>query len=515
MKKKLTLVLSLASVACLCLGLTACGKKTAVEKYEEQGNKISVIYDSNGGSFLNRPGVNLMDMFNPSNYETDENGNVNIYLLEPTDPRRPTGGSDKMTLTFADHFFAGWYAKRELQKDEKQNVLSEDGKIIKEVEGVYYYADSLEEGKTKKEAIPAYNYSERWDFEKPLVYDADSNEKKTLTLYAGWVPYYQFDYYYQEKGVWTKYGTSSFDYKTVNANEAKADKDTIWTPDWKDGAMNYTYSYQDGNEYSFPKIADTTFTKAYLDEACTQPIEGSLEHPGTLDVATAKAINRVQNVYVVVEQGERYKIENTEQFINNANPKGIYEFYTDKLEFTDTLKWPAKFTNSEFSGKFIPKKDTLTFSNVSVQFSATNGTMGGMFGKISKDAVMQNVVFDGVTMDYVKVNCRSADGMFGLLAGEIAEGAKLSVTVQNASFHLREVRIGGAALHLVANGDLTGVTADAKAIKLVVHGDNYGALKYYKYTFDPANVQIDEKGNVLLTHDKTSYDADNAEYEIQ
>ena len=515
MKKKLTLVLSLASVACLCLGLTACRKKTAVEKYEEQGYKISITYDANGGSFF-RTGVNLMDMINPSDYEADENGNVSIYLLEPTSPNRPTGGSDKMTLTLANHFFAGWYEKRELQKDENNNVLSEDGKIIKEVDGVYYYADSLGEGKTKEEALPAYNYSECWDFSEPLVYNVNSDETVKKTLYAGWVPYYQFDYYYQKDGAWTKYSTSSFDYKTINADESKADKDTIWLPEWKDGAMNHKYSYQDGNEYEFPKIADTTFAKAYLDEACTQEIVGQLEHPGTLDVATAKAVNRVQNVYVVVEQGERYKIETTEQFVNNANPKGIYEFYTDKLEFTEDLEWPAKFTINEFSGQFIPKKDTITFSNVSVQFSSTNGMMGGLFGKIAKTAKMENVVFDGVDMDYVKVTCRSADGTFGLLAGEIAEGATLSVTLQNAVFRLREVRVNDAALHVLANGVTTGVTADMKAITVVLYGDNYmGALKNYKYTFDPLTSKVEENGTILLTHDKSSYDADNAEYEIQ
>ena len=514
MKKKLTLVLSLASVACLCLGLGACRKKTDVEKYQDQGYTISVTYDANGGSFF-RPGVNLMDMFNPSDYEADEEGNVNIYLLEPTDPDRPTGSSDRMVLTLDNHFLAGWYQKRELQTDADGNVLSEDGKIIKEVDGVYYYADSLEEGKTKQDARPAYKYSERWDFEKPLVYDADSNEEVTMTLYAGWVPYYQFDYYYQEKGVWTKYSTSSFDYKTTNENEKKADKDTIWLPDWKEGAMNYSYSYQDGSSYEFPKISDTTFAKAYLDEACTQEIDGQLEHQGTLDVATAQAVNRIQNVYVVVEQGERYKIETTKQFVDNANVKGIYEFYTDKLEFTDELQWPAKFTINEFSGQFIPKKDTITFSNVSVLFSSTNGTLGGLFGKISKDAVMQNVVFDGVTMDYVKVTCRSADGTFGLFAGEIEEGAKLSVTLQNAIFHLKEVRVYDAALHVLANGDLTGLTADMKAIKLIGHGDNMGVLDNYMYTFDPLTSKVDENGKIILTHEKTSYYADNAEYEIQ
>ena len=515
MKKKWTLALSIASVACMCLGLTACREKTVVEKYEEQGYKISVTYDANGGSFF-RTGVNLMDMINPSDYESDADGNVEIYLLEPTDPARPTGGSDKMTLTLANHFFAGWYGKRDLQKDQDGNLLSEDGKIIKEVEGVYYYADSLEEGKAKEEALPAYTYSEYWDFNKPLVYNVNSDETVKMTLYAGWVPYYQFDYYYQKDGVWTQYSTSSFDYKTVNADENKADKDTIWTPDWKDGAMNHEYPYDDGSKYQFPKIAETTFVNAYLDEACTQPIEGEFEHPGTLNIATAQAINRVQNVYVVVEQGERYKIENTEQFVNNANPKGIYEFYTETLEFTEELKWPTVFTTNEFSGKFIAKKGSVTFSNVSVAFSSTNSLIGGMFGKITKGATMENVYVKGVTMDYKKVTCRSAEGMFGLFAGEIEEGAKISVTLENAAFRLGDVRIYDAALHVLANGDLTGLTANAADVAVVLYGNKLAEqLTYYTYSFDPTTSKVDENGKILLTHDKTSYNADDAEYKIQ
>lgn len=511
MKKKLTLVLSLASAVCLCLGLSACREKTAVEEYQSQGSRISVTYDANGGLFLNRPGVNLMDMFNPDIYQADGNGNVNIYLLEPTSPQRPTGGSDNVTLTFANHFFAGWYQTRELKKDDDGNILSEDGKPIVEKDGVYYYADSLDSTDGGTEAIPAYNYSDYWDFENDAIaYPADSKEKVEMTLYAGWVPYYEFNYYYQENGVWTMYSTSSFDYKTVNADASKADKDTIWLPDWKDGAMNY--SIHDG--YTFPKISGTTFSKAYLDAECTQEIEGSFEHAGSLDVEHALPVNRVQNIYVVVEEGERYKIETAQQFADNANPDGIYEIYND-LDFMN-VTWPAKFSSGEFTGSITAVNGSVTFSNISMEFSANSATYGGLFGRITEEAKIENVVFDGVTVNFLKVNCRSAEGTFGLFAGEIESGASLSVTLRNATFRLGEVRVNDAALHILANGDLTGVTADATAVKLTVYGDNYmGALQNYKYAFDPTNVEVDENGNILLTHDKTSYDADDAEYNIQ
>jgi hypothetical protein len=122
MKKKLTLTALLCGLALACVG-AGCDELSKFEEKEKEGYKISVSYDANGGSFLNRPGVTVVDMFNPSKYEKDGNGTVHIKLLEPTDPSRPTSG-DGITLTLQNHFFAGWYKNRE--------VKTVDGKPVDE-----------------------------------------------------------------------------------------------------------------------------------------------------------------------------------------------------------------------------------------------------------------------------------------------------------------------------------------------------------------------------------------------
>ena len=68
MKKKFKFILALGCLSFACAGLAACGAKTKVEENQAKGYKISVTYDANGGSFLNRQGVTIMDMFNPSDY---------------------------------------------------------------------------------------------------------------------------------------------------------------------------------------------------------------------------------------------------------------------------------------------------------------------------------------------------------------------------------------------------------------------------------------------------------------
>ena len=185
MKKKLKLTLLLGGIALACVG-AGCNGLTPVEENKEAGYAISVTYDANGGSFLNRPGITVMDMFNPSNYDKDANGVAHIKLTEPTDKSRPTSGSDSITLTLQNHFFAGWYQNREVKTVDGKPV-DEAGKELKELEdGTYVYADTADDEKPTT-ATPAYNYSGYWDFANDTI--DYSGEAIEMTLYAGWVPY--------------------------------------------------------------------------------------------------------------------------------------------------------------------------------------------------------------------------------------------------------------------------------------------------------------------------------------
>ena len=134
-----------------------------------------VTYDSNGGSFLSRQGVTIMDLFKPADYEKDANGEVHIKLLEPTDLSRPAG-TGNVTLTKQEHFFAGWYQERTLLKNEAGAVVDTAGVALEKTADGYVYPGTTEA------AFPAYTYAKYWDFEKDLLYSTtDTAEVIALT----------------------------------------------------------------------------------------------------------------------------------------------------------------------------------------------------------------------------------------------------------------------------------------------------------------------------------------------
>lgn len=489
MKKRFKLILGLFALATASLVLAGCTSKTALDEYRKKGYTVSVTYDSNGGIYLGRSGVTLMDLFRPTDYTADGNGEVHIKLTEPTDPDRPTGSSDPITLTKSGYFFAGWYQTREIKTNESGKAVDEQGVELQERNGAYYY-----DGDEESLATPAYSYSDYWDFENDTVdYTVGSGEIFSMTLYAGWVPYYEFEYYYRENGAWKLYGSTAFDYKTVNADAGKADKDTIWLPDWKDGAMGYSHKYADGSVYNFPQIADTTFSAAYTDEECTQKIDVSYRHPGTLDVEHAQAVNRVQKIYVALDEGERYRIETAQQFVEHVNPKGIYEILSD-LDF-DGLSWPAAYTANPFKGQIYGAEGrSFAFKNISATYNNTT-LYGGLFGYVAEGAVIRNISFENATLDIASAIVRSQGAQFGLFAGEIAEGAAVSGVSVDGMIKIGVMSLGeDYSVNLLANGNTDGVTAGK--ISLRIYGEDL--ILYYNYRVDPDGVTVDGDGNVIL-----------------
>ena len=523
MKKKLTLTALLCCLALACVG-AGCKELSKVEEKEKEGYTISVSYDANGGLFLNRPGVTVMDMFNPSNYEKDSNGTVHIKLLEPTDPSRPTsvqGGT--ISLALQNHFFAGWYKNREV-KTVGGKPVDEAGRELTLLEdGSYVYTNTLNEEKPTK-ATPAYNYSGYWDFENDrLEYTEGVDETISLTLYAGWVPYYEFNYYYQVEGEWQKLDTATiFDYKTTNMVETEADQDTIFLPQWtEEGNMSYEHKYLNSTVQKFPSIEGTTFEKAYMDAACTQEITTSLEHSGSLEVAHGeeKALlvqNRIQNVYLVVSEGEQYRIKKAEHFVNHPNLNGYYEIEGD-LDFTN-LTWPTTFSVGEFKGKIYGKDGAaVTFSNINVDYSAT-AKAGGLFGKISKDASMQGITFSNVTLNLINTGSRNSEASYGLFAGVIETGASLDVTITQATLKIGTIgKAEELAFHTVANGDRTGITADA--VKLIVYGfflyEDEEKGSQYEYTVKPETVKVEADGTITFEFYPSSELLNQEKVEIQ
>ncbi len=502
--KKIIIGLATLAAASCALGLVACSSDNEIDKNIENGYTVSVTYDANGGTFLGRDGNTIMDMFKPANYTADSEGNVQIKLLEPTHENRPSGSSEKISLTMADHFFAGWYQERELLKNEKDEVVDEYGQVLTEKDGSYYYVvdkEDEETGEIKKEyiaALPAYSYSQYWDFENDVIeYNTNSDEVMNITLYAGWVSYYQFDFYFEgDNGQWELDSSYTYDYKTTNAlGSTTSDKDTIFLPTWQDGAMNYSHKYSN-TTWSFPKKDGTTFYKAYKDAACTQEIVDFIEHEGTLDLETATPTNKVQNVYVKVEEGERYKISEAKQLANNPNVNGIYEILAD-LDFTN-LKWPALLSSGAFKGKmYSTEGNTFTISNVTVEHNSSSSRRVGLFGELTATASVSNLNFVNATLDLKNTGMRLKNVNIGLFAGLIDEKATVENVSISGTIKIGQINLGdGYAFNLYANGNLTGLNT-SNPVKLVVYG--LKLVDNYSYTVDPTAVVISQDNLVTLT----------------
>lgn len=520
MVKKLKVLLLVLGACALCSGIAACATMTPPEEYEAQGYNITVSYDPNGGSFMGRDGVTIVDMFNPSRYQADADGNVSIKLTEPTDPDRPSGSSEPITLTRTGYFLAGWYRTREMVTDGEGRPVDENGAVLEETEdGNYVYVG------TETTGYPAYTYAGQWDFEEDrLVYDG-TEESRTLTLYACWVPYFEFNYYYEENGEWVLYDTTDFDYKTTNADGSSSfDRDTVWLPQWDDGAMNYAHSYADSSLFEFPARDGYTFDAAYADAERTQPITDSFEHTGYVDYETGTAVNRVQNVYVDFLEGTRYRIETAEQLSAHGDADGWYEILAD-LDFgadTDApVVWPAALSTNVFTGRFYSSEGQhYTVKNISVTHNSRTALQGGLFGSVGAGAVIEDVSFENVTFDIAYAGERLRDLMFGVFAGNIEEEAQLSdVTLTGGTMRIGAIMPGtGYTINLLANGNKDGITVE-DAISLTIYGtylytDRETGLIWYDYSTafeedtdgNPVrpDVTVNESGDLAITFLTTS-----------
>lgn len=488
MRKKFRAILALSILGSACL-IAGCSTDDELEQYQQQGYTVQVTYDANGGRFTGRTGVTVIDLFNPSKYQADANGEVHIQLTEPTDPSRTAAGAE-VTLTMSGCFFAGWYQNREVVKNEAGNVVDVDNKELEEKDGLYYRPG------TEEVVTPAYRYSGYWDFKEDTVdYAVADGEPLKMILYAGWVPNYSFEYYYQDsKGDWTLANTTAFDYKATNAENSETyDWDTIQLPDWKDGVMNHSYRYANQQLYEFPKKEGETFVAAYTDQNCTQEISGkTFTHTGTLDYETCTAINPVQKIYIKTKTGDNYyRIEKASDLSKNGNLKGNYVITSD-LDFTN-VKWPSVFGTGTFTGTITTEDNkVVTISNVTANHSGS-GTNGGMFAKIASGAVIENLTFENATLNFNSAPSKKNEGYFGLFAGQIEDGALVSnITVGGA------IRIGKAQnwtdnydLHLCANGNTSGITRTT--VKVSVFGEYLWAEELYDYIIDVDSVQVENE----------------------
>lgn len=426
-----TILLTLLAVGSMCL-LTACSsEKTPYQVNDEENYTVSVKFDANGGVFTTNTSV-IVDSYNVSSMQMDEDGYVEIPLITPDDEAR---GNDAFKATKSGHFLAGWYAERSETKDEEGNIV--------------------------------YTYGEKWDFEDDtleVVVDKEySSENPVITLYAAWVPLFEIEFYSLRDGKLI----DSYVYDPTLVKEIKAP-----ALDDKSGKMEM---------YNFPERDGYTYQGAYYDEEGTEPITSVVEHYGDIDRKTGTAEDTVMKVYVDWMEGEWYHIYTAEQFIENASTKGNYEIHAD-LDFSGE-NWPSSLMYGKFTGTI--KGNGYKFTNIELKQNNNSKANAGLFGNFTKNASITDLTFENVTFTMEK-GTRVNGAAYGLFAGIIAEEATISnVNILNGVIKIDSncyFGVSDYSIGLVCGSGNPAVIPNAQ-ISCEATGEN------------PENVQITVEGN--------------------
>ncbi len=443
-KFKLTLILALA-LAVLCI-LNGCSKwEKPFEKLDREGYTVSVRFDPCGGTFANTERVQVIDLFNLANEKKDSSGNYSITLIKPDDSRR---GDRAFGVSKNGSFFAGWYRECAPRTDASGNPL--------DCYGVPTSESGLPQG---------YTYSGLWNFETDTLSVPEgsySSSEPVMTLYAAWIPYFNFEFY-------VKNASGSYE---LYASEQMI---SLSLPEW-----NMTSGELEMND--FPAIAGKTFTGAYLDEAKTQPVTSALT--GEVDYEHGISATETVKVYTEFADGEWYRISTAEQ-LAKAKLDGCYYLEAD-LDFTD-VRWAVSLTKNAFTGKIVGNGHKI--SNISFVQADNSKTNGGLFATLSEGAEIRDVKFENISFT-LDAGSRLQAPVFGLLCGQLSDKAILeNVTVENSSFIItgnlypQEYTLGA----LIGSGDNRGI--DISGIKVSVAEGSQDQIK----------ISVAENGEITLT----------------
>ena len=363
--------------------------ETPYNGLDETGYTVSVRYDANGGSFAGSPNeVFIVDVYNPADHTTDASGKASIKLFAPDDPVRKDSA---FPVSNTGHFLAGWYTERTPRVDESGNPLDEYGQL------------------TSVSGRPqGYTYAGKWDFEADRL-SVDPNGTKgsadnEVTLYAAWVPYFNFEFYAQgEDGSFSLLDTKQLI--------------EIALPEW-----NLTTGKMDMKE--FPARDGMTFEAAYLDEAMTTPAEGKVSGAVDYTTGTVESDGTIR-LYTTWMEGTWFRISTPKQFYDNARLNGSYIIEAD-LDFTNAL-WPNVISTGDFAGTI--RGNGHTISGVTVLQGDNSKINGGLFGVLTATASITDLKLENVTYRMVAGSRMQAPN-YGLLAGTVHSGATLTgVTV--------------------------------------------------------------------------------------
>ncbi len=423
-KIKLTALLA-ALITVLCI-LTGCSQwELPYEGLNSEGYTVSVRFDPCGGAFANTENVQVVDVFRLADAKKDASGNYQLKLITPDDSRR---GDRAFSISKNGCFFAGWYRECAPRTDASGNPLDAYGRPTSE--------SGLEQG---------YTYSGLWNFESDTLSVPEGNyssEEPLMTLYAAWIPYFNFEFYVQnEQGSFDLYESKQLIELDIPA----------W--DLSTGKLNMN---------SFPEIDGKTFEGAFLDDAMTKPITEKLT--GDIDYEHGISATEKICVYTKFAEGDWYRISTAEQFVKNSKLGGCYYIEAD-LDFTG-LNWSAALAGGAFTGKI--EGGGHKFSNITFIQADNSKTNGGLFGSLASGASIRGVSFENIKYT-LGAGSRMQAPHFGLLCGQLSADAALdSVSVSGSEFIIsgdiypQEYTLGA----LVGNGDNRGVSLSGISVKL-------------------------------------------------
>lgn len=420
LKSKL-IILMLILVAVLVLA-TGCGTtETPYDINDEENYTVSVKYDANGGTFTTNTSV-IVDSYNVSALQKDENNVAKIALLSPDNEAR---GTDAFSVVKNGYFLAGWYAERTETVDAEGNK--------------------------------SYTYHKKWDFEQDLL-EVDTEKtysasQPVITLYAAWVPLFEIEFYSLD----SKELLGEYTYNPLGDNDLRV-------PTWnlETGAMDM---------YEFPNIDGFTFEAAYYDEAGTQAVDTeAVMHTGVINEETATAENNVMKLYLDLKEGNWYHIYTVEQFLKNASVNGNYVIHAD-LDFSEK-NWPTSLMYGNFNG--VIEGNGHTFKNIAIVQKDNSKTNAGLFGSVTEKAKISDVTFDTVTFT-IQAGSRVAGTSYGVFAGTVSSAATLeNIQISNGTLQIDSgcyFSTDAYSIGLICGtGDVAGM--DASAITCTAVGTN-------------------------------------------
>ena len=406
MKNKMIIKLITAAVMLAAVvALTASCGTDRYEQLDKDGYTVSVTFDPNGGAVKGTQSV-IQDVYCLDNYTPDASGKIKIPLVEPTDSVRDP--SNPLTITKNDHFLAGWYRER---TPIDENDLSK-----------------------------GYTYSGKWDFSKDtLTLDPDGNyssAESVVTLYAAWIPFYNFEIYaLNENGR----------FETLTTHKGLS----LTVPTWKDGKATIDM----GN---FPKRSGYTLEAVYLDKDCTKLASESVT--GSFNEATGTVSNGTVKLYTTWIKGDYYKIYSADDLRKNAKSDATYEIMSD-IDFS-SVKWPAAF--QRFSGTIIGNGHVISGVKIS---SESRNKNNGLFGQIDSGAVIRDITFENITHT-INTGLVTTDATFGLLAGTVSTSATFENVVVSG-----KILIGDKCENLKGQSYTIGLVAGSGTPVGAVAGD--------------------------------------------